>query len=44
MKLKAPYTKGIVEASGELAERLQAKGYTKAEQPKPRRRTPKKEQ
>lgn len=33
MKLQAPYSGGFVEADGELAERLIAKGYKKAEKP-----------
>lgn len=42
MRLKAPYSGGYVEATGELAERLIAKGY-KAEEPKKpaRKRKPK---
>jgi len=46
MKLQAPYSGGYVEADGELAERLIANGYKKAEQPKktPRKRPAKKEQ
>lgn len=46
MKLQAPYSGGFVEAEGEQAERLIAKGYVKAEQPKKpaRKRPAKKEQ
>lgn len=39
MKLQAPYSKGFVEATGELAELLIAKGFTKADEPKPKRTT-----
>ena len=49
MKLQAPYSGGFVEAEGELAEQLIAKGYKKADKPetakKPtRKRIAKKEQ
>jgi len=49
MRLQAPYSKGFVEATGDLAERLIARGYKPVEdekpQPKaPRKRTVKKEQ
>lgn len=37
MKLQAPYSKGIVDAQGELAERLIAKGYKKLDEPKRKR-------
>lgn len=40
MKLQAPYSKGIVDAQGELAERLMAKGYKKVDEPKPQRKRP----
>lgn len=34
MKLQAPYSGGFVEAEGELAEQLIAKGFKKADEPK----------
>jgi len=34
MKLQAPYSGGFVEADGELAEQLIAKGFKKADEPK----------
>ena len=35
---KAPFGAAVVSLSGELAERYEAAGWTKVEQPKPRKR------